>query len=288
MEAEKCLDPEMLHDGTVEPAAIVAPQEDTPLPTPAIRHRYNTRSNKVHAEVLVAATTSNKANQNQKKKTASNTEMRQLIKLKAFEPAHLPGGERALTSLMLFKQKYKANGAKDKMKGRFVALGNHQPDTNIGETYAPTAEQLSFRLALATAAIEGRHIAVIDVTKSAYIQADMDQVVYMRLAPREARQYASIVPSAKAFIEDNGTMVVKLLKALYGLKQSARLWYTEVSSTLKAAGFKPSTIDKCLLIRNSATERTTINLYVDDLLVTSTSKQAGHREAERLAGEQVS
>ena len=64
-------------------------------------------------------------------------------------------------------------------------------------------------------------------------------------------------------------MTVKLEKAPYGCVQSAKLWYDELTSTLKKNGFIiANETDACVLNKiNAYGNQCTIIVYVDDLLV---------------------
>ena len=50
--------------------------------------------------------------------------------------------------------------------------------------------------------------------------------------------------------ENNKTKVLKLQKNLYGLNVASRNWFLTLSEGLKSRGFKPSTIDPCLYIKD--------------------------------------
>uniref|UniRef100_A0A8R7PXC6 Reverse transcriptase Ty1/copia-type domain-containing protein n=1 Tax=Triticum urartu TaxID=4572 RepID=A0A8R7PXC6_TRIUA len=68
--------------------------------------------------------------------------------------------------------------------------------------------------------------------------------------------------------------VCKLDKALYGLKQSPRAWYSRLSSRLQELGFVPSRADTSLFVYNSGGVITFMLVYVDDIIVTSSSPSA--------------
>jgi hypothetical protein len=62
--------------------------------------------------------------------------------------------------------------------------------------------------------------------------------------------------------------VCRLQKALYGLKQAPRAWFERFSSVVQAAGFSSSEHDPTLFIHTSDHGRTSLLLYVDDMLIT--------------------
>jgi hypothetical protein len=73
---------------------------------------------------------------------------------------------------------------------------------------------------------------------------------------------------------------VELDQALYGCIESTILSYKELSTLLGSVGFTPNPYEICILNKTQSTGhtiKTTIAVYVDDLLVTSTTK--AHAEA---------
>jgi hypothetical protein len=59
------------------------------------------------------------------------------------------------------------------------------------------------------------------------------------------------------------------------LKQALRAWYSELSTKLIALGFKPSRSDMSLFIYNKGKVAIYMLIYVDDIIVTSSSSEAG-------------
>jgi histone deacetylase 1/2 len=68
--------------------------------------------------------------------------------------------------------------------------------------------------------------------------------------------------------------VCTLDKALYGLKQAPRAWYFRLSSKLCDLGFIPSKGDTSLFLFNKAGITIFVMIYVDDIIVTSSSDHA--------------
>ena len=67
-------------------------------------------------------------------------EIRQLVELGTFEWADLPYGSRALSSRLVLKVKYHADGTYDKHKARLTVRGCFQvAGRDYDETYSPTA-----------------------------------------------------------------------------------------------------------------------------------------------------
>jgi hypothetical protein len=68
--------------------------------------------------------------------------------------------------------------------------------------------------------------------------------------------------------------VCNLDKALYGLKQTPRAWYARLSSKLNSLGFRASKADTSLLFYNKGGVSIFMLIYVDDIVVVSSSDQA--------------
>jgi hypothetical protein len=68
--------------------------------------------------------------------------------------------------------------------------------------------------------------------------------------------------------------VCKLDMALYGLKQTLRAWYSKLSAKLVLLGFKASKADTLLFIYNKSGVTIFLLVYVDDIIVTSSSQSA--------------
>lgn len=76
--------------------------------------------------------------------------------------------------------------------------------------------------------------------------------------------------------EDKGrpNYVCKLDKALYGLKQAPRAWYSRLSAKLIAIGFIASKSDTSLFIYRKSNITIFMLIYVDDIIVASSSEAA--------------
>ena len=64
----------------------------------------------------------------------------------------------------------------------------------------------------------------MDVEK-AFLESDMPSEVLVRLSPILAKLLCQRDPRFRQFLDERGSMIVKLNKALYGCVESARLWY---------------------------------------------------------------
>jgi histone deacetylase 1/2 len=68
--------------------------------------------------------------------------------------------------------------------------------------------------------------------------------------------------------------ICKLDKALYGLKQAPRAWYSRLSNKLCQLGFKASKADTSLFYYNKGTVIIYMLIYVDDIIVASSTQEA--------------
>jgi hypothetical protein len=67
------------------------------------------------------------------------------------------------------------------------------------------------------------------------------------------------------------------VKALYGLKQAPRAWHARLGSALRAHGFVLSTADTSLFILQRPEVTMYILVYVDDIILVSSSVAATDR-----------
>jgi hypothetical protein len=97
--------------------------------------------------------------------------------------------------------------------------------------------------------------------KNAFLHGFLEEDVFMRQPPG---------------YEDprNPEAVCKLDKALYGLKQAPRAWYSQLSGKLQELGFHSSKADTFLFIYQKNGVSIFLLIYVDDIIVASSSLAA--------------
>ncbi|KAK1649972.1 hypothetical protein QYE76_067777 [Lolium multiflorum] len=76
-----------------------------------------------------------------------------------------------------------------------------------------------------------------------------------------------------------------LVKSLYGLKQAPRAWHARLSSVLGTLGFSPSIADTSLFILQRPAITMYLLVYVDDIIVLSSSPSAIPRLIAELRSE---
>jgi hypothetical protein len=128
------------------------------------------------------------------------------------------------------------------------------------DTFSPVVKIATIRTVLSLAVSRGWCLRQLDV-KNAFLHGVLEEEVYMRQPPGFEN------PHAPDFI-------CKLDKALYGLKQAPRAWYSKLSSKLCNLGFIPSKADISLFLYNKSGISIYVLVYVDDIIVTSSSDHA--------------
>lgn len=97
--------------------------------------------------------------------------------------------------------------------------------------------------------------------QNAFLHGVLEEEVYMKQPP--------------GFVDQNKPFhICRLDKSLYGLKQAPRAWYSRLSMKLQQLGFVPSKSDTSLFIYNKSTIIIFVLIYVDDIIVRSSSNEA--------------
>ena len=76
-----------------------------------------------------------------------------------------------------------------------------------------------------------------------------------------------------------------LVKALYGLKQAPRAWHARLGAALRTFGFAPSTTDTSLFMLCRPDITMYLLVYVDDIILVSSSMPAADRLVQGLRSE---
>ncbi len=97
---------------------------------------------------------------------------------------------------------------------------------------------------------------------TAYLNASVDKEIYMR--------------QPTGFIlrpQGEGELVCRLKRAIYGLKQAGRRWWSLFHTFIVDMGFTQSGTDMCQYYLECCEHRTFLAIYVDDILIVSTSER---------------
>jgi histone deacetylase 1/2 len=108
--------------------------------------------------------------------------------------------------------------------------------------------------------------------QNAFLHGVLEEEVYMQQPPGYTDK---VHPS----------YVCKLDKALYGLKQAPRAWYARLCGKLEQLGFIPSKADTSLFYYSRGEHTLFVLVYVDDIIVASSSQAATNALLKDLQSE---
>ena len=179
--------------------------------------------------------------------------------------------ERITPSSMFLKMKYDARGEFLMWKARLVG-GGHRTDHDVYEPlekHSPTIPSDVAMLQLGQASYEKANVEVFDIP-SAYLNAHLapHKRQLMRFNKAIAEIICKVDPSAKQFLQKDGTLIVEVLRALYGFPESAKLWYEYIRDALLKGGYKQCPSEPCLFMKKTKNEWSVITIFVDDCLHT--------------------
>lgn len=177
-----------------------------------------------------------------------------------------------IRSFLFLKDKYLADGTFEKLKSRLVGGGHMQDRELYGNVASPTGSIVSLFIIAIISVHEKRCVSTADIG-SAYINADMDDEVFMRIDKECTGILTELFPTYISYVNHDGGLVVRLKKALYGCIQSAKLWYNELSSFLVSLGFVVNPYDECVFNQAYSDGQCTVFIYVDDLFMTCNSQK---------------
>lgn len=95
---------------------------------------------------------------------------------------------------------------------------------------------------------------------TAFLNGELQEEIYMQQPP------GYDIPGKE-------NLVCKLKKSLYGLKQALRCWNKSFQDSMLNLALKQSTADPCVFIQDETESIMTVAVYVDDLIVMSTSAE---------------
>ncbi|KAK1647556.1 hypothetical protein QYE76_065361 [Lolium multiflorum] len=181
-------------------------------------------------------------------------------------------GVNIIDSKWIFKVKKHADGSIERYKARLVAKGFKQRyGLDYEDTFSPVVKPTTIRLLLSLAVTWGWTLRQLDV-QNAFLHGVLEEEVYMRQPP-------GFVDPARP------QHLCRLVKALYGLKQAPRAWHARLGAALRAHGFVPSTADTSLFILQRPQLTMYLLVYVDDIILVSSSVAATDRLIVALGSE---
>jgi histone deacetylase 1/2 len=191
-------------------------------------------------------------------RNAMDVEYDALIKNKTWHLVPPTKGRNIIDCKRVWKVKRKADGTLDKYKARLVAKGYKQRfGIDYEDTFSLVVKMATIRIILSVAISRGWSLRQLDI-QNAFLHGILEKV-YMKQTPG---------------YEDKNKpgFVCKLDKALYGLKQAPRAWYARLSTKLLKLGFEASKADTSLFYFNNGDICVFVLIYVDDIIVASSTK----------------
>ncbi|KAM7516070.1 hypothetical protein LguiA_005653 [Lonicera macranthoides] len=191
---------------------------------------------------------------------AMKEELKMIEKNQTWELVERPKHKKAIGVKWVYRTKLNPDGSVNKYKARLVVKGYAQMfGVDFSETFAPVSRLDTIRMLLALAAQKGWVIHQMDV-KSAFLNGYLEEEIF--------------VEQPEGFVsQGQEEKVYRLKKSLYGLKQAPRSWYSRIDAHLVNLGFDKSLSESTLYIKKVDDEILVVSLYVDDLLVTGSSKE---------------
>jgi histone deacetylase 1/2 len=198
---------------------------------------------------------------NKRWKEAMDDEYKALVDNKTWHLVPHKKGRNLIDCKWVYRIKRKADGTIDRYKARLVAKGFKQRyGIDYEDTFSHVVKAATIRLVLAISVSKGWSLRQLDV-KNAFLHGVLEEEVYMKQPPGYEN------PNAPYH-------VCKLDKSLYGLKHAPRAWFAELSSKFQELGFLASKADTSLFIYSKSSIIIFVLVYVDDIIVTSSSNKA--------------
>ncbi|KAJ9552074.1 hypothetical protein OSB04_016119 [Centaurea solstitialis] len=269
---------------TTEPHSVHPPPETAPEPTvpgaapaspnppPPPARTMQTRSMTGHSKPRVpfsfqTSTAITPLPKNLKDALASPTwnhamqeEFSALIDNKTWEHVPRCPNMNVIRSMWIFKHKLKSDGSLERYKARLVGDGRtQQVGVDCSDTFSPVVKPATIRTVLSIALHHRWDISQLDV-KNAFLHGTLHETVYMHQPPGFRNAHFP-------------HHVCRLKKSLYGLKQAPRAWYQRFTDYVGTLGFRLSSSDNSLFIFHQGQNVAYILLYVDDIILVTSSPE---------------
>eukprot|EP00256_Glycine_max_P060365 XP_014629214.2 uncharacterized protein LOC106798083 [Glycine max] len=185
-------------------------------------------------------------------------EFNALVANKTWELLPRPPDVNVIRSMWIFCRKRKSDGSFQRHKAHLVGDGKtQQSGVDCDETFSLVVKPATIRTVLSIAISKSWHIHQLDV-KNAFLHGYLNETVYMH-QPMGFRD------------KGRPDHVCLLKKSLYGLKQAPRAWYQHFADFVATIGFSHSKSNHSLFIYSQDLDRAYILLYVDDIILTTSS-----------------
>jgi hypothetical protein len=189
----------------------------------------------------------------------------------------IPADKRGnvLHSFMFMKDKTKPDGSYDKTKGRMVVNGANQREHMYDMISSSTVSLTSVFLLMNIASYFKCILASYDV-KGAFLNAKFeksDEVTYIRIGKEVAKIWIDLDPSAAAFLNPKGELLLQLDKFVYGLKQAPYKYQQHLNTVLLGLGYTRLLFDDCLYVKRVGQHFSLLSTHVDDILQVTKSQE---------------
>ncbi|XP_060195092.1 uncharacterized mitochondrial protein AtMg00810-like [Lycium barbarum] len=189
---------------------------------------------------------------------AMQNEYKALIKNKTWELVPRPPNVHVIRSMWIFRHKEHSDGSFERHKTRLVGDGKtQQVGVDCGDTFSPVVKSATIHTVLSLDLSNACPIHQLDV-KNAFLHGELEETVYMH-QPVGFRD------------PTHPNYVCLLKKSLYGLKQAPRAWYKRFADYVSSIGFTHSKSDHSLFIYRKGIDMAYLLLYVDDIILTTSS-----------------
>ena len=186
---------------------------------------------------------------------AARSEIKNLLSKGTFMHPTDYNGEKCLPVTAILKTKLRSDGMVDKLKVRIAIRGDLDKGAQDDDNSAPLASFRLLKVFLADAARHKKRAYHADFV-GAYLQANMDRIVYVRLPSEWATYYSE-------YAEWFGVPLL-LIKSAYGINSAGRLWAEELFGWFLEFGFVQSIVDPSLLYYTLGDEFIVLLSYSDD------------------------
>jgi hypothetical protein len=194
-------------------------------------------------------------------KEAMDDEYRALVQNKTWHLIPPQKCSNIINCKWVYKVKRKQDGTLDRYKARLVVKGFKQRyEIDYEDTFSHVVKVVAIRIVLSLAMSRGWTMRKLDV-KNAFLHGLLEEEVYMRQLPGYQDK-------------SHPNYVCKLDKVLYGLKQAPRSWYSRLSKKLIELSFNSSKEDTSLFFYSHNGITMFMLIYVDDIIVVSSSDHA--------------
>jgi len=204
---------------------------------------------------------------------AVDAEIGAMEKTNTWEITTLPKGKKAVGCKWVFTLKFLADGNLERYKARLVAKGYTQKEgLDYTDTFSPVAKMTTIKLLLKVSASKKWFLKQLDVS-NAFLNGELEEEIFMKIPEGYAERKGIVLPS---------NVVLRLKRSIYGLKQASRQWFKKFSSSLLSLGFKKTHGDHTLFLKMYDGEFVIVLVYVDDIVIASTSEAAAAQLTEEL------